>query len=241
MKLIKKKKGQLKKLIIVSLLVFLILVVIIAAKKISNPEISQPAEPTENVDNAESVDNIEEKTEENSATEQIPEPIQEPTKPVGDIKEPKETEKIINKTTGETISDNKTEIIEINETTENQTQEEQVKQKPLEPEPVEPTPIEQEPEQDKPELNIQINYPEKIIRNKEFEIGVEITNSGANAEHVSLDWQLPSSFNITNKDERNCKIIRKNYPCICKIIVKSDLSSALGKNQIKLIVNYEEK
>jgi len=129
---------------------------------------------------------------------------------------------IINETSNETSQENftinETEIL--NETNETF----------IEPE----IPIEE------PVFDIKLNYPQKITRGEILNIKAEIKISNSSARNVVLKWVLPNSFDIISGNEKEfCGDLDIDEPCYSEISVKTDFSTVLGLNEIKVVVSYE--
>jgi len=102
-----------------------------------------------------------------------------------------------------------------------------------------PTPILSPTPVEKPNLDIQILYPQKITRNSLVTITANITNSGnAAAKNLAVNWKLPDNFTIITKQE-NCVNLEPNSACTSEITVQTSLSTKVGPNSVKLVVNYE--
>lgn len=90
----------------------------------------------------------------------------------------------------------------------------------------------------KPILNIDFAYPEKLTRGEDAEIKTVIMNTGSvDVNKVILKWFLPDGFEKVS-EQGGCDSIAQNSSCESKISVKSSLSTDLGLNEIKIVVNY---
>jgi uncharacterized repeat protein (TIGR01451 family) len=89
-------------------------------------------------------------------------------------------------------------------------------------------------------FDISFDYPQKITRGEEFRIKAYITNTGSYvAKNIVVNWQLPEGFEIISKSE-SCENLEPDSNCASEITVKSAVIAALGKNDLKVVVNYEE-
>jgi len=89
-------------------------------------------------------------------------------------------------------------------------------------------------------FEIRIDYPEKITRNEEFTIKAYLKNIGSFvAKNIAANWILPEGVEIisTNSD---CKDLEPEKDCSSEITVKLGLSTKLGKNDFKVVINYEK-
>ena len=120
--------------------------------------------------------------------------------------------------------------------TENATTNETIPTEPSEIIPIEPVPM---PTPENPILNVTIDYPAKITRGELVNVKANVTNTGADANNVVLTWQLPSGFEIiSGKQETICGTLASGSSCISEISVSTSFSTKLGKNGIKVVVNY---
>lgn len=90
-----------------------------------------------------------------------------------------------------------------------------------------------------PIVDISLNSPQKLTRGESFEVEVNIKNSGSGAAKiVDVNLQLPKGIEI---DSRNgeCDILDPNSTCTITFSLRSSLSTSLGKNYLKVVVNYE--
>jgi predicted transcriptional regulator len=97
-----------------------------------------------------------------------------------------------------------------------------------------------ETQSNNPTFDINLEYPEKITRGEEFLIKAYISNiDSSEAKNIAIDWRLPEGFEITSKSE-NCGNLEPSSNCVSEINVKTSLSMILGKNDVKIVVKYEE-
>ena len=101
------------------------------------------------------------------------------------------------------------------------------------------TPVIEIPIEAHPKFDIIFEYQQKITRLEEFRIKAYITNVGSSAKNILIDWKLPEGFEIISSNQ-NCDNLDSNKSCISEVIVKSSFSTALGRNDIKIVINYEE-
>jgi uncharacterized repeat protein (TIGR01451 family) len=91
-----------------------------------------------------------------------------------------------------------------------------------------------------PKFDTRLEYPEKITRGETFTVKIYVTNVGsAPAKNIVVNLQLPEGFEITSKSE-NCGNLEPSSNCVSEINVKTSLSMILGKNDVKIVVKYEE-
>lgn len=90
-------------------------------------------------------------------------------------------------------------------------------------------------------LEIKLDYPEKITRGEVITAKASIINlDSSTAENVVLNWNIPEGFEIVSGNEKEfCGSIGPNNTCEAKIDLKTDVSTVLGLNEIKVVVNYE--
>lgn len=90
-----------------------------------------------------------------------------------------------------------------------------------------------------PSINVSIQTLEKITRGENLTIKARIENDGTSSvKNVVLDWVLPNGFEITS-EENDCEILEPASFCYSTVVVNTSLSAELGKNDIKILVNYE--
>jgi len=88
-------------------------------------------------------------------------------------------------------------------------------------------------------ISLKLNAKEKITRGESFLLKVNVTNEGdADAKNVKVTVELPSGFS-TDEKEKVCGVIKPNSSCELEFSVKSNLSTQLGENEIKVRVSYE--
>ena len=92
-----------------------------------------------------------------------------------------------------------------------------------------------------PQIDILISYPFKITRGEVTEIKVIITNFGAKAKNVFVNWFLPQDFEIISGNLiENCGNLNAGETCVSIINIQTSSSTLLGKNQIKVTTSYEK-
>jgi hypothetical protein len=93
----------------------------------------------------------------------------------------------------------------------------------------------------KKELKVETFYPERITRGETVELMAKTVNTGSNdVENVTITWELPERFEVvSSKLVKNCGTLGPNVSCVSSITVQTLLSSKLGINEIKVVVNYE--
>jgi uncharacterized repeat protein (TIGR01451 family) len=88
-------------------------------------------------------------------------------------------------------------------------------------------------------ISLKLDAKEKITRGESFLLKVNVTNEGdADAKNVKVTVELPNGFS-TDEREKVCGVIEVNSTCELEFSVKSDLSTQLGENEIKVRVSYE--
>jgi len=97
------------------------------------------------------------------------------------------------------------------------------------------------PEKTSINFEIKLDYPEKITREKVITAKSIVINSDfSTARNVILSWKLPNGFEIVFGNENEfCGILEPNDVCISEIELKTDISTVLGLNEIKVVVSYE--
>jgi DNA-binding Lrp family transcriptional regulator len=129
-----------------------------------------------------------------------------------------ETESIINGTTTTTLETTTTIIETVSTTT---------------------TIIIELPEQ-LPQLDVKIEIPEKVTRGNSINLKAIVTNTFPNSKTISLKWVLPNGFSIISGNEiEECGIVETGSSCVSEISMSVSEIAELGKNQIKVVVNYE--
>jgi len=239
------KKGQLRKMLIVIISVLLITIGIITAQNIINEPTRDTAETdtnteTETTDNTTETINLCENINCSISTLICPDNFIA-TCENSCISETGSCTSCTSSCKGhEAIEQNETET---NETTGNDTEEGTEGNETTQPEQNETTiPITGEIiETETPQLDIQLSYPPKITRSETLEIKAIITNSGAKAKKVIANWILPQNFEIISGSLiEDCENLNKEESCISTISIQTSFSTPLGKNQIKIIANYEK-
>jgi uncharacterized repeat protein (TIGR01451 family) len=88
-------------------------------------------------------------------------------------------------------------------------------------------------------ISLRLNAKEKITRGESFLLKVNVTNEGdADAKNVKVTVELPNGFS-TDEKEKSCGVIEANSSCELEFSVKSNLSTQLGENEIKVRMSYE--
>jgi uncharacterized repeat protein (TIGR01451 family) len=87
-------------------------------------------------------------------------------------------------------------------------------------------------------ISLNLDAKKKITRGESFLLKVNVTNEGnADAKNVKVTVELPNGFSTEEKED--CDVIKANSSCELEFSVKSDLSTQLGENEIKVRVSYE--
>ncbi len=90
-----------------------------------------------------------------------------------------------------------------------------------------------------PEFEIREYLPEKTTRGETFEMKIEIKNVGdVEGKAVTLQIILPEGFESSKKEENLGNIVPGETVTIKKEI-SSSLSTSLGLNKIKILVDYK--
>lgn len=107
----------------------------------------------------------------------------------------------------------------------------------------EPTNETQEmPQKSAVNFEIELNYPQKTTRGEIIPVKASTINTGSStAKNVMLEWKVPEGFVIVSGNEREfCGDVEQNNSCDSQINLKTDVSTVLGLNEIKVVVSYEE-
>lgn len=88
-----------------------------------------------------------------------------------------------------------------------------------------------------PIFDINIEYPEKMIRQEIINIKADVTTDSF-VKNVYLKWILPDGFEIISGNQ--IEICGDIGTCYSEIDVKIDLSANLGSNEIKVVMVYEK-
>jgi len=93
----------------------------------------------------------------------------------------------------------------------------------------------------KPVFDVNLEYLEKITRRETVNVKAVVKNIGSLAKSVSLEWVLPSGFEIVSGNEIElCGDLNTDGSCSSEIGVRANLSAVLGLNEIRVVVSYEE-
>ena len=92
----------------------------------------------------------------------------------------------------------------------------------------------------KPKISLKLSVDKgRITRGESFLLKVLVLNEGeADAKNVKITFDLPRGFS-TDASEKVCDVIEVNSSCEVEFSVNSNLSTQLGKNEIKVRVSYE--
>ena len=92
----------------------------------------------------------------------------------------------------------------------------------------------------KPKILLKLSADKKrITRGEGFLLKAIINNEGsASAKNVKVIVDLPNGFS-TDYSEKACDVIETNSSCELEFFIKSDLSSTLGENEVKVRMTYE--
>jgi len=89
-------------------------------------------------------------------------------------------------------------------------------------------------------FNINLIYSEKITRGETITVRANVINSGSPTRNVVLIWKVPDDFEIVSENDREfCGNLNTNDVCVSEIRLKTNVSTILGLNEIKVVVSYE--
>ena len=89
-------------------------------------------------------------------------------------------------------------------------------------------------------IKIELDYPKKIVRGGTVAVKATVSNLDVlTASNVVLLWNIPTGFQIIGDERYFCGTIEPNASCVSEITLKTDVSTSLGVNNIKVLVNYE--
>lgn len=90
-------------------------------------------------------------------------------------------------------------------------------------------------------LDIILEYPQKITRGESLTARASVTNSGSSSvKNVVMMWKLTNGFEVVSGNlEERCGDLEVKNTCISEVELKTNLSTTLGINDIKIVVNYE--
>ena len=92
-----------------------------------------------------------------------------------------------------------------------------------------------------PIFDVSLDYSGKITRGETLSFIANVRNAGSLAKNVFVKWVLPKGFEvISGNSEDLCGDLDNDVSCDSEIGVKADLSTILGLNEIKIVVNYEK-
>jgi len=132
-------------------------------------------------------------------------------------------------------------VPEINETLN---ESEQVNESVVDPNftvPIIPNETVEIPEKTLINFEIKLDYPEKITRGELITAKASVINIDSSiARNVVLSWKIPEGFEIVSENDREfCGILKPNDVCMSEVSLKTDVSTVLGLNEIKVVVSYE--
>lgn len=173
-----------------------------------------------------SLDAQNETNETNSTIEDVEEPQPSEENSVNETNENVESdEPVVNEFSNESISESSENVSEetsTNETSANETNNE--------------TNIPSENIEAEQNIEMNIVFPDKIIRGEDFEIKIEITNTGKNVSNsFILQTILPEGLE-SSKENRVEEILPGEKTSVSKTL-SSSLSTEIGLNEIKFILN----
>ncbi|MEM5872539.1 MAG: hypothetical protein QXD55_01625 [Candidatus Aenigmatarchaeota archaeon] len=89
-------------------------------------------------------------------------------------------------------------------------------------------------------VDISLEYPERITRGEEFSLKAFVKNINQNSiKNVKVSWILPDEAEVISTNS-SCENLEPDNSCFSEIIARLSLSTKLGKNDFKVVVNYEE-
>ncbi len=92
----------------------------------------------------------------------------------------------------------------------------------------------------KSKINVEIEAPERVNRGEDFKIKAKIENSGFSKLKIfGVKWKFPESFKIIS-EKTNCQVLEPKSSCFYEILASSSLSSELGPNKVKVVIDYGE-
>lgn len=93
-------------------------------------------------------------------------------------------------------------------------------------------------EESTPEVSLDISAPSDITRGEKFSVGITISVKNKNLTNLTAFLSLPNGFSIESEDNE-CKSIKSGENCTIQFLISSKTSASLGKNDFKVIVEYE--
>jgi predicted transcriptional regulator len=98
------------------------------------------------------------------------------------------------------------------------------------------------PEVLQPILTVRISSPEKTFRGEQFDVSAIVSNTGnSEARNVRLEWILSDGFEIVSgQDSAECGTISPDSECMSSLTLSTPISADIGKNEIGVVVSYEE-
>lgn len=86
---------------------------------------------------------------------------------------------------------------------------------------------------------IEFSYPDKITRGELIVVKATVKNTDSVPFNVRLEWIVPDGF-VVDENTKICGVVGPSEVCESEIIVKTDFSTLLGLNEVKIEVHYEE-
>jgi predicted transcriptional regulator len=98
------------------------------------------------------------------------------------------------------------------------------------------------PEILQPVLSVRISSQDKILRGEQFDVSAIISNSGnSDAKNVRMEWILPEGIEIVSgQASAECGIIVPDSECASSLTLLAPISADIGKNEIMVVMKYEE-
>ena len=86
---------------------------------------------------------------------------------------------------------------------------------------------------------IEFSYPDKITRGESIVVKATVKNTDSVPFNVRLEWIVPNGF-VVDESTKICGVVGPSEVCESEIILKTDFSTVLGLNEVKIVVHYEE-
>jgi archaellum component FlaF (FlaF/FlaG flagellin family) len=143
--------------------------------------------------------------------------------------------------TNETFENNTSETLENNTNQTNVTFTNETSNETLQENITEEIPTEIEEPKGKPNFVINIDYPKRMTRGETINVKANAVNTGSAARNVVLIWNIPQGFEIVSGNDREfCGNLESTSSCSSLLELKTDVSTPIGLNEIKVVMNYEE-
>jgi AraC-like DNA-binding protein len=89
-------------------------------------------------------------------------------------------------------------------------------------------------------LNVEIFSPDNLTRDRPFEAGVNVSNTGvAAAQSVRIRWVLPEGFSLLyGQEEYDCGDLAAGAECTNKVTITTGYNASLGEGVLRVEVRY---